>query len=123
MKILPARHHRLSEMTPEKLRGGMERKLITGQRLMLAEVRFIAGDIVPRHSHENEQMTQVLSGAMQFWFGDHDEQEMTLKAGEVVTIPAFLPHRANILEDTVSIDVFTPPRADWLDGTDAYLRG
>lgn len=123
MKILPARHHRLSEMTSEKLRGGMERKLITGQRLMLAEVRFIAGDIVPRHSHENEQMTQVLSGAMQFWFGDHDEQEMMLKAGEVVAIPAFLPHRANILEDTVSFDVFTPPRADWLAGTDAYLRG
>ena len=123
MKILPARHHRLSEVPAEKLRGGMVRKLVVGQQLMLAEVRFVAGDIVPRHSHENEQMTHVVSGTMQFWFGDNDEQEILVKSGEIVTIPAFLPHRAHILDDTISFDIFTPPRADWLAGTDAYLRG
>ncbi|MBX9618101.1 MAG: cupin domain-containing protein [Hyphomicrobiales bacterium] len=123
MKMLPARHHRLVDIKSEELRGGMRRKLIVGQKLMLAEVCFAKGDVVPRHSHENEQMTQVISGAMHFWFGDKDEQEMVLRAGEIVTIPAFLPHRAEILEDTVSFDIFTPPRADWLAGTDAYLRG
>lgn len=118
-----AQHHRWESIPAEPLKGGMRRRFVAGERLMLAEVRFAAGDVVPRHAHDNEQITQVLSGAMRFWFGENDEQEVTVRSGEVVVIPSNLPHRAEILEDTVSFDVFNPPRADWIAGTDSYLRG
>lgn len=110
-------------MPPEVLKGGMRRRFIYGERLMLAEVRFAKGDLVARHAHDNEQITQVISGVMRFWFGENDEQEVTVGAGEAVVIPPNLPHRAEIMEDTVSFDVFNPPRADWIAGDDAYLRG
>jgi quercetin dioxygenase-like cupin family protein len=117
-----ARHHRWADMPTEALKGGMRRRFVVGQSLMLAEVRFAKGDVVARHSHHNEQITQVISGAMHFFFGAQDEDEAVVRAGELVTIPAHLPHRAVILEDTVSFDVFTPPREDWIKGEDAYLR-
>ena len=90
--------------------------------MMMAHVYFKKGDDVPRHSHENEQVTYILSGALHFWLGDRDT-EITVRAGEVLVIPSNLPHRALALEDTLDVDVFCPPRQDWLDGTDAYLRG
>lgn len=117
-----AGHHRWTDIPVEALRGGMRRRFVVGTGLMLAEVRFVKGDVVARHHHHNEQITQVISGAMRFWFGENDEQEVTVRAGELVTIPPELPHRAEILEDTVSFDIFTPPRADWIAGEDAYLR-
>src|ERR1700730_15715062 len=79
-------------------------------------------DDVPRHSHENEQVTYVLKGALHFWLGAHDERELIVRAGEVLVIPSHLPHRALALEETLDVDVFCPPRQDWLAGTDAYLR-
>jgi quercetin dioxygenase-like cupin family protein len=109
-------------MRAEALKGGMRRRFVVGEKLMIAEVRFAEGDVVARHAHHNEQITQVISGAMRFWFGEDDAQEVTVRAGELVTIPAHLPHRAEVLEDTVSFDVFTPPREDWIAGEDAYLR-
>jgi quercetin dioxygenase-like cupin family protein len=78
---------------------------------------------VPRHSHENEQITYILEGALQFWLGANDERELIVRAGEVLVIPSNVPHRALALEDTLDMDVFNPPRQDWLDGTDAYIRG
>jgi quercetin dioxygenase-like cupin family protein len=116
-------HFRWDDMTAEPLKGGITRKLITGDRLMIAHVFLKKGDDVPRHAHENEQLTYLLSGAMHFWFGADGEQEVIVRAGEVVVIPSNLPHRALALEDTLDVDVFCPPRQDWLSGTDAYLRG
>jgi len=119
----PVRRYRWDEMPAEQLKPGLSRKLVTGERMMIAHVYFKSGEVVPRHSHENEQLTYILSGALRFWFGANDEQEVTLRAGEVVVIPSHLPHRAVALEDTLDVDVFSPPREDWLSGTDAYLRG
>lgn len=116
-------HYRWEDIPAEKLKGGLTRKLITGERMMLAHVYFKKGDDVPKHSHHNEQITYILSGALKFWFGADGESECIVRAGEVVVIPSNLPHRALALEDTLDVDVFSPPREDWLSGTDAYLRG
>ncbi|MGB6487860.1 MAG: cupin domain-containing protein [Steroidobacteraceae bacterium] len=117
------RHYSWNEIPAEQLKKGLSRKLITGERMMIAHVYFETGEEVPRHSHENEQLTYILSGALRFWFGANDEQEVTVRAGEVVVIPSNVPHRAVALEKTLDVDVFSPPRQDWLAGTDAYLRG
>jgi unsaturated pyranuronate lyase len=117
------RRYRWEDLPAEQLKKGLSRKLITGERMMIAHVYFTSGEEVPRHSHENEQLTYILSGALRFWFGAQDEEEITVRAGEVVVIPSHLPHRAVALEDTLDVDVFSPPREDWLAGTDAYLRG
>jgi quercetin dioxygenase-like cupin family protein len=117
------RSYRWDDMPAEQLKKGLSRKLITGDRMMIAHVYFKSGEDVPRHSHDNEQLTYILSGALRFWFGANDEQEVTVRAGEVVVIPSNVPHRAIALEDTLDVDIFAPPRQDWLSGTDAYLRG
>jgi quercetin dioxygenase-like cupin family protein len=117
-------HYRWDAMPAEQLKKGLSRKLITGERMMIAHVYLKKGEEVPRHSHDNEQLTYILSGALHFWFDTESaEQEIIVRAGEVVVIPSNLPHRAIALEDTLDVDVFCPPREDWLAGTDAYLRG
>jgi quercetin dioxygenase-like cupin family protein len=115
-------HYRWKEMPAEPLKGGISRKLITGERMMIAHVYFKKGDDVPQHSHDNEQLTYILEGALHFWFGPAGAQQITVRAGEVVVIPSNVLHRALALEDTLDVDVFCPPRQDWLAGTDAYLR-
>jgi quercetin dioxygenase-like cupin family protein len=115
-------YHRWSEIAAEPLKGGITRKLITGERMMIAHVHLKKGDDVPRHAHENEQLTYILEGSLQLWFGANDERTIVVNAGEVVVIPSNVPHRALALEDTLDVDVFNPPRQDWLTGTDAYLR-
>ena len=116
-------HYRWDDLPTEPLRGTISRRVITGERMMIAHVYLKKGDEVPRHSHENEQITYVLQGALQFWFGDNDAEQLTVRSGEVIVIRSMLPHRAFALEDTLDVDVFCPPRQDWLAGTDAYLRG
>jgi quercetin dioxygenase-like cupin family protein len=116
-------HYRWDEIPLEPLKGTLSRRLITSQRMMLAHVYFKRGDDVPRHAHENEQITYILSGALQFWLGPNDEEQVLVRAGEVIVIPSHLPHRAQALEDTLDVDIFCPPREDWLRGTDNYLRG
>lgn len=116
-------HYRWDDMPAENLKGGLARKMVTGERMMIAHIYFKKGDDVPLHHHENEQLTYILSGALKFWFGAQGEQELMVRAGEVIIIPSNLPHRALALEDTLDVDVFCPPRQDWLSGTDAYLRG
>ena len=103
----------------ETLKPDLGRQLIVGQNIMLARVLLKKGCIVPEHSHPNEQVTFILDGALKFWI---DGKEIVVNAGEVLTIPPNMPHKAEALEDTVDFDVFTPPRADWMGGTDAYLR-
>jgi quercetin dioxygenase-like cupin family protein len=117
-----AQHYRWEELPAEPLKGGLTRRLITGDRMMIAHVYFKKGDDVPHHSHDNEQITYVLDGALHFWLGEHGERELTVRAGEVLVIPSNLPHRALALEDTLDVDIFNPPREDWLAGTDDYLR-
>jgi len=100
----------------------LSRKLLTGQRMMLAQVFLKKGCIVPRHQHENEQYTYLLEGALRFWIGEDEKQVQDVRAGEVLHIPSMVWHKAEALEDTLDLDVFDPPREDWLKKTDAYLR-
>ena len=119
-----ARKQRWEDLPKERLSDRLDRRLITGDRIMVAHVYLKKGCVVPRHSHENEQVTYVLEGALKLWTGEEgSEREWTIGAGEVLVIPSNLPHRAEALEDTLDVDIFNPPRQDWLDGTDAYLRG
>jgi len=120
--VAKAQHYRWNDLPAEPLKGTLSRRLITGDRMMIAHVYFKKGDDVPQHSHDNEQITYVLEGALQFWLGADGAQELTVRAGEVLVIPSNLPHRALALEDTLDVDVFNPPRQDWLNGSDAYIR-
>jgi quercetin dioxygenase-like cupin family protein len=110
------------DLPKEELNPLFGRRLITGERLMLAHVYMEQGCIVPKHSHENEQLTYVLEGAMRFWIGEDEAEVVDLGVGDVLHIPSWVPHKAEALERTLDMDVFSPPRQDWLDGTDAYLR-
>ena len=114
--------YRWEDMPKEKVSDHLDRRLITGDRMMLAHVYLKRGCIVPRHAHENEQLTYVLDGALKFWIGEDGKQELVVGPGEVLHIPSDVPHKAEALEDTLDVDVFSPPRSDWLNKTDAYLR-
>lgn len=109
-------------MPREAVSDTLERRLITGDRMMLAHVYLKKGSIVPRHSHENEQITYILEGGLRFWIGADESQVLEVHAGEVLHIPSGVPHKAEALEDTLDVDIFSPPRQDWLDKTDDYLR-
>ena len=100
----------------------LERRLITGERIMLAHVYLKKGCIVPQHSHDNEQITYILEGALKFWLGADAKEEVTVSAGEVLHIPPNVPHKAEALEETLDVDIFSPPRQDWLEKKDDYLR-
>jgi quercetin dioxygenase-like cupin family protein len=115
-------HHRWESMPRERVNDLLERRLVTGERMMLAHVYLKKGCIVPKHSHENEQLTYILEGALRFWIGEGEEETLVVSAGEVLHIPGNVPHKAEALEDTLDVDVFSPPRQDWLDKSDAYLR-
>ena len=114
--------YRWNEMPKEKVSEMLDRRLITGDRMMLAHVYLKKGCLVPQHKHENEQLTYILEGALRFWIGENKEQELVVSAGEVLHIPSNVPHEALAIEDTLDVDVFSPPRADWLNKTDDYLR-
>jgi quercetin dioxygenase-like cupin family protein len=109
-------------MPKENLTSLLDRRLITGDRIMLAHVYLKKGCIVPLHSHENEQLTYVLEGTLRFWIGEDLAQEVLVRPGEVLHIPSNVPHKAEALEDTLDVDIFSPPRQDWIDKTDDYLR-
>ncbi len=115
-------HYTWEEMPRERVTDLLDRRLITGERMMLAHVYLKKGCIVPKHSHENEQLTYVLEGGLRFWIGEDQKEVVDVLAGQVLVIPSNLPHKAEALEDTLDVDVFSPPRQDWLDKTDAYLR-
>jgi quercetin dioxygenase-like cupin family protein len=112
-------HIRLADMPKEQLNPLLDRQFVAGEKSMLARLRLLKGCLVPLHSHENEQITYILEGALKFSL---QGKEIIVRAGEILVIPSNLPHSAEALEDTVDLDVFCPPRADWISGTDAYLR-
>jgi quercetin dioxygenase-like cupin family protein len=116
------RHFRWEDLNEERVTDDISRKLITGDDMMLAHVYLKKDALVPQHSHHNEQLTYIISGALHFFIGANREREQIVRAGEVLHIPSNVPHEARALEDTLDVDVFSPPRQDWLDGTDTYFQ-
>jgi len=107
----------------EQLSPLIGRHFIVGTSVMIARVLLKQGAIVPLHHHHNEQVSYILEGALKFVLKtETGDREITVRAGEVLCIPPNLPHEAHALEDTVDLDIFNPPRQDWIDGSDAYLR-
>jgi len=121
-KYIHAQHYSWEKLPTEKLSDDIDRKIINGTNMMIAQVLLKKGGIVPKHSHHNEQITYILKGALEFSLGEDQEKKVIVRAGEVLMIPPHFPHSAIALEDTLDVDVFNPPREDWLDGSDAYLR-
>jgi quercetin dioxygenase-like cupin family protein len=117
-----ATHYRWDDLPKEPLKEDLSRRLISTERMMIAQVFLEQGAVVPSHSHENEQLTYILEGTLRFWLGEDESQVVDVAAGEVLQIPSWMPHRAEALERTLDVDIFCPPRQDWLDGTDSYLR-
>lgn len=113
--------HRWDDMPKESVTDLLDRRLITADKMMLAHVYLKKGCIVPQHSHENEQLTYILEGSLKFWIGE-EMREQIVGAGEVLVIPGNVLHMAEALEDTLDVDIFSPPRQDWIDKTDDYLR-
>ncbi len=103
----------------EPLNPLLGRQFIVGKNIMISRVLLKKGSVVPKHQHVNEQITYILEGALKFWI---DGKVIVVNAGEVLAIPSNMPHKALALADTVDLDVFNPPRADWINKTDKYLR-
>ena len=112
-------HTRWAEVEVEVMSSLIGRQFIVGTNVMIASVLLRKGAHVPLHSHVNEQVTYILDGALKFVL---EGKEVVVRAGEVLCIPPHVPHEAFALEDTVDLDVFNPPRQDWIDRDDAYLR-
>ena len=113
---------RWNEIPREKLNDLLERQMITGERVMLTHIYMKKGAVVPMHQHENEQLSYLLEGKLRFWVGSEEDPPVIVQAGEVLHLPSNVPHRAEAVQDSLAIDIFSPPRQDWLDGTDDYLR-
>jgi quercetin dioxygenase-like cupin family protein len=116
------RHFRWEDLPRERVTDVIDRKLITGDGMMLAHVYLKKGAIVPQHSHHNEQLTYILEGTLRFWIGERGDQVIDVGPGEVLHIPSNVPHKAEALADTLDVDIFNPPRQDWLDKTDSYFH-
>ena len=106
----------------ETVNPDMQRRIVTGELMTVARIYFRDGFVVPMHSHHNEQITQVIRGRMHFVFGENREKDMVLGPGDVVVIPAHLPHEATCIGEVEEMDMWAPRREDWLDGSDDYLR-
>jgi quercetin dioxygenase-like cupin family protein len=118
-KATALKHRVWTEIEVETVNPLLERQLIVGNEVMLARILLRKGCLVPLHSHVNEQLSYILEGALKFSIAG---REIVVRAGEVLAIPPNMPHKAEALEDTIDLDIFYPPRADWLNRTDQYLR-
>ena len=116
------RHYRWDDMPRERVTDAIDRRIVTGPRMMIAHIYLKKDAVVPKHQHENEQITYVLDGALRFRLGEDGARVVDVRAGEVLVIPSNVPHEALALEDTLDVDVFNPPRQDWLDKTDSYFH-
>jgi len=110
------------EVDLETVNASMKRRIVTGERMTVARIYLKDGFLVPLHSHEHEQITQVISGTLRFSFGEDRSEVFDVGPGDVVVIPSNLPHEALVVGDVEEMDMWSPRRDDWLDGTDAYLR-
>ena len=113
-------HYKIREIPEEWVTTQFARRFFNGEHITLAFLTLNEGCVVPVHSHESEQFSYIVTGALRFTIGG---EEVTVGAGEVVLIPSRVPHSAVAIQDSTGIDVFSPIRQDWIDGTDAYLRG
>jgi quercetin dioxygenase-like cupin family protein len=107
------------EVKTEVMNPMLKRKVITGEKAMVAQVFIAKGGVVPEHHHESEQLTYIMEGALEF---ELEGRTVVVRKGQVLHIPSNVPHRAVALEDTLDLDIFSPIRLDWLGGTDHYLR-
>ena len=112
-------HHRWDDIPAEQINPTISRQYITADRVTVARFELKRGAVVPQHSHENEQVSYIISGALKFVFEGRD---IVVRGGEVLQIAPHVPHAAEATEDTVAIDVFSPVRQDWVDKTDNYFR-
>ncbi len=117
--VVNAKHIHWNDIEVEQLSPLIGRQLVVGTNVMVARILLKKGARVPLHSHHNEQVSYVLEGKLRFYI---DQQEIDVDAGGVLCIPPNMPHEALALEDTVDLDIFNPPRQDWIDKDDAYLR-
>ena len=117
--VAESKHHRWADIVPEQLNALVTRQFVVGTNTMLARIVLKKGAVVPMHHHFHEQISHVVEGALQFLV---DGKETVVSAGEILCIPANVPHEVTALEDSVALDIFNPPRQDWIDGDDAYLR-
>lgn len=109
-------------MPKERVTNRIDRRIVCGDGTMVAHVYLQKGAIVPGHSHHNEQLTYVLKGKLRFWVGDDLAQVVDVGEGEILHLPSNVPHKAEALEETLDVDIFNPPRQDWLDRTDDYFQ-
>lgn len=117
---LTSKLHRWIDIEPEQLNPLVTRQYIVGTSTMLARLVLKKGAVVPEHKHFHEQISHVVEGALRFLI---EGKEVVVRAGEILCIPPNVPHGVITLEDSVALDIFNPPRQDWIDGDDAYLRG
>ncbi len=111
--------HRWADIEPEPMNPLVTRQYIVGANTMLARLVLKKGAHVPSHHHFHEQISHVVEGALNFLI---DGRQILVRAGEILCIPPHAPHEVFALEDSVALDIFNPPRQDWIDGDDAYLR-
>jgi quercetin dioxygenase-like cupin family protein len=112
-------HHRWSDIPAEQINPSISRRFFTADGVTIARFELKRGGTVPRHAHPNEQVSFVMSGALVFRIGG---RTTTVSAGEVLQIPAGVPHEVEVADDAIVLDVFHPVRQDWLDGTDTYFK-
>ena len=113
------KHIHWKDVELEHVNSLFDRQLVVGEQLMVSRILMKKGCVVPLHQHVNEQLSYILEGALKFWI---DGKEIVVEAGEVLCIPSNMPHKAEAVEDTLDLDIFYPPRQDWIDKTDQYLR-
>jgi quercetin dioxygenase-like cupin family protein len=111
--------HRWNDIPVEQLNPLLARQVVHTERITMSLLRLKKGAVVPRHQHENEQITTLEEGRLRFVF---DDKECDLAAGETLEIPSNVPHSVEALEDSLALDLFAPVREDWRRGDDAYLR-
>ncbi|HXI31323.1 MAG TPA: cupin domain-containing protein [Vicinamibacterales bacterium] len=119
MAVSTVTHHRWSDVAGEQINASIFRRYLTADRVTIARFELKRGGVVPMHSHENEQVSIVIEGALRF---KSEGRETVLRGGEVMQIPPNVPHEVEVIEDTIVFDVFSPIRQDWIDKTDTYFR-
>jgi quercetin dioxygenase-like cupin family protein len=113
---------RWEDVPREQLSPLSARRTIHGQRVTLAQFTFVAGTLIPMHQHEHEQCSYVISGELEFRIGAEDAEPIIVPSGEVMVLPPNTPHMVRALVHTLDLDIFSPPRGDWMAGGDRYLR-
>ncbi len=112
-------HYNWTLVIEERLNPQVTRQAIHTEHMTIAKLRMEKGAIVPLHHHINEQVTMLESGLLRF---EMEGKDIFVKGGEALRIPPDVPHLVEAMEDSVATDLFSPPRADWIRGDDAYLR-